>query len=198
MITKKADDCVLINAYSQGNEKAFGFLLMRHKDVVYRTILSKVHDSELAEDIFQETFMKIIEKLKKGDYTDEGKFRQWALRIANNLIIDHFRRVQRRKTVLESSSKFPDFTIFDILKDQNENVEQLITRTELETEVLGFVDFLPFKQRNILKMRIFQDLSYNEISEIENISVNTALGRMRYALINLRKILEKNDVVLEY
>jgi len=197
MINKQMEDRDLINAYINGNEKAFEILLMRHKNKIHRFIGMKLKDSDLTEDVFQDTFIKIINNLKSGSYNEEGKFLPWALRIAHNLVIDHFRRVSRVRMISESSSKSVDFNIFSTLKVQDENIEESITRGELESQMVDLVEYLPEPQRNILKMRLFQDLSFQDISEMEQISINTALGRMRYALINLRKLIEKHEMVLE-
>ena len=198
MINKQTEDRDLINAYIKGNEKAFEILLMRHKNKIHRYIGMKLRDTDLTEDIFQETFIKIINTLKSGAYNEEGKFLPWAMRIAHNLVIDHFRKSSRVRLISESSSKSDDFNIFSTLKLTDENIEQSITRGELESQMVGLVEYLPDTQRDILKMRIFQDLSFQDISEMENISINTALGRMRYALINLRKLIEKHEMVVEF
>ena len=197
MISKKTEDRELINAYINGNEKAFEILLIRHKNKIYRFINIKLRDNDLTEDIFQETFIKVINTLKSGSYNEEGKFLPWAMRIAHNLVIDHFRRISRVRIINESSSINPDFSIFSTLKFTDENIEEKISRIELESQMVGLVEYLPETQRDILKMRIFQDLSFQDISEMENISINTALGRMRYALINLRKLIEKHEMVVE-
>ncbi len=185
------DDRDLISAYINGNEKAFETLLLRHKDKMYRYIFMKVRNSELAEDIFQETFVKIINVLKLGNYNEEGKFLPWAMRIAHNMIIDHFRRSNKMRMISESSSRSDDFNIFSLLKLDEENVEEAITREELESQMVGLVEHLPKAQKDILRMRIFQDMSFKDIADLEDISINTALGRMRYALINLRKLIDK-------
>ena len=198
MIDKQTEDRDLINAYVKGNEKAFEILLMRHKNKIHRFISMKLRDTDLTEDIFQDTFIKIINTLKSGAYNDEGKFLPWAMRISHNLIIDHFRKSSRVRLISESSSKSDDFNIFSTLKLTDENIEQAITRGELESQMVELVEYLPDTQRDILKMRIFQDLSFQDISEMENISINTALGRMRYALINLRKLIEKHEMVVEF
>ncbi len=194
---KRMDDRELINAYINGSEKCFEVLLMRHKDKIYRFIHLKVKDRCLAEDIFQETFVKIINTLKLGTYNEEGKFLQWAMRIAHNLVIDHFRKANRVKMISESSSAKSDFNIFHVLPLGDKNIEESITYNELENQMVDLLDHLPENQRDILKMRIFQDLSFKDISEMEDISINTALGRMRYALINLRKLIEKHDLVTD-
>ncbi len=191
------DDRDLITLYINGNEKAFETLLLRHKDKMYRYIFMKIRNSELAEDIFQETFVKIIKVLKLGNYNEEGKFLPWAMRIAHNMIIDHFRRSNKMRMISESSSKNEDFNIFSTLKLDEENIEQTITREELEGQMVGLVDHLPKAQKDILRMRIFQDMSFKDIADLEDISINTALGRMRYALINLRKLIDKHQMITE-
>lgn len=197
MLYSTKEDRVLISEYLSGNEKAFEALLMRHKDRVHRFIFMKLRDSDLTEDLFQETFIKIINTLKKGNYNEEGKFLPWALRIAHNLIIDHFRKVNKVRFVSETTYKDSDFNIFDVLSDQSLNIEQSIMKEELESQVVELVKYLPKSQSDVLKMRIFQDLSFQEIAELEDISINTALGRMRYALMNLRKLIDKHQMMVE-
>jgi RNA polymerase sigma-70 factor (ECF subfamily) len=194
---KLMEDRELISLYIQGNENAFKTLLMRHKNKIYRFIQIKLNDRDLAEDIFQETFIKVINTFKLGTYNEEGKFLPWAMRIAHNLIIDHFRRTNKVSFVSESSSLKADFNIFSTLKLEDENIEDQITRTELENQMVDLVEYLPEMQRDILKMRLFQDLSFQDIADKEDISINTALGRMRYALINLRKLIEKHQLVID-
>ncbi|MCE2743845.1 MAG: sigma-70 family RNA polymerase sigma factor [Fluviicola sp.] len=197
MNMKLMEDRELISLYIQGNENAFKTLLMRHKNKIYRFIQIKLNDRDLAEDIFQETFIKVINTFKLGTYNEEGKFLPWAMRIAHNLIIDHFRRTNKVSFVSESSSLKADFNIFSTLKLEDENMEDQITRTELENQMVDLVEYLPEMQRDILKMRLFQDLSFQDIADKEDISINTALGRMRYALINLRKLIEKHQLVID-
>jgi len=197
MLYSKKEDHVLINEYISGNEKAFEALLMRHKDRVHRFILMKLKDADLTEDIFQETFIKVINTLKKGNYNEEGKFLPWALRIAHNLIIDYFRKANRVRFVSETTYKDSDFNIFDVLSDQSLNIEQLIIKDELETQMVDLVRFLPKSQRDVLEMRIFQELSFQDIADQEGISINTALGRMRYALMNMRKLIQEHQLMIE-
>jgi len=197
MLYSKKEDHVLINEYISGNEKAFEALLMRHKDRVHRFILMKLKDADLTEDIFQETFIKVINTLKKGNYNEEGKFLPWALRIAHNLIIDYFRKANRVRFVSETTYKDSDFNIFDVLSDQSLNIEQLIIKDELETQMVDLVRFLPKSQRDVLEMRIFQELSFQDIADQEGISINTALGRMRYALMNMRKLIQEHQLMVE-
>jgi RNA polymerase sigma-70 factor (ECF subfamily) len=194
---KRMDDRELITLYIDGNEKAFEVLLMRHKDKIYRFIYLKVRDQVLAEDIFQEAFVKIINTLKIGSYNEEGKFLPWAMRIAHNLVIDHFRKSSKVRMISESSSTKDDFNIFSTLSLEDKNVQEQISYDELEKQMVDLIEYLPLSQREILKMRIFQDMSFKDIAELEDISINTALGRMRYALINLRKLIEKHQMVTD-
>lgn len=197
MTMKRMDDRELITLYIDGNEKAFEVLLMRHKDKIYRFIYLKVRDQVLAEDIFQEAFVKIINTLKIGSYNEEGKFLPWAMRIAHNLVIDHFRKSSKVRMISESSSTKDDFNIFSTLSLEDKNVQEQMSYDELEKQMVELIEYLPLSQREILKMRIFQDMSFKDIAELEDISINTALGRMRYALINLRKLIEKHQMVTD-
>jgi RNA polymerase sigma-70 factor (ECF subfamily) len=170
---------------------------MRHKDKMYRFIYLKLRDKMLAEDVFQETFVKIINTLKLGTYNEEGKFLPWAMRIAHNLVIDHFRKSSKVRLISESSSMKDDFNIFSTLSQEDKNIQEVMSYEELEKQMVGLVDHLPATQRDILKMRIYNDMSFKDIAEAEDISINTALGRMRYALINMRKLIEKHQLVTD-
>lgn len=198
MELKRKDDRELITLYISGNEKAFETLLMRHKDKIYRFVYMKVRCQDLAHDIFQETFVKVINKFRLQEYNEEGKFLPWAMRIAHNLVIDHFRRTSRVKMVSESSSLKDDYSIFNTLSQTDKNVQEKLITDELESQMVHLIDYLPAAQKSIIQMRIFQDMSFKEIAEIEDISINTALGRMRYALMNIRKIIEQNNICIEY
>ncbi len=191
------DDRELITSYIDGNEKAFEALLMRHKDKIYRFVYLKLRDADLAQDIFQETFVKIINTLKAGSYNEEGKFLPWAMRIAHNLVIDHFRKSNKVRMISESSSTKDDFNIFSTLSLEDKNIQETMSYDELEKQMVDLIDHLPATQRDILKMRIFRDMSFKDIAEAEDISINTALGRMRYALINMRKLIEKHQLVTD-
>ncbi|HRP54114.1 MAG TPA: sigma-70 family RNA polymerase sigma factor [Fluviicola sp.] len=197
MAMKNLDDQSLVRFYLEGNEKAFEVLLLRHKDRIFRAVYAKVKDRDLAEDIFQETFVKIINTLKLGNYNEEGKFLPWAMRIAQNLVIDHFRKQTRFKVISEKNSKNDEFNIFSVLKLDELNAEQILSKEELETQLVSLIEYLPESQKEIILKRIFQDLSFKEIADSEDISINTALGRMRYALINLRKLIEKHQMVTD-
>lgn len=194
---KRMDDRELITVYIDGNEKAFEVLLMRHKDKIYRFIYLKIRNQELAQDIFQETFVKIINTLKLGAYNEEGKFLPWAMRIAHNLVIDHFRKANKVKMISESSSLKDDYNIFSTLSQEDKNIQEIMCYDELENQMVELIEHLPATQREILKMRIFRDMSFKDIAESEDISINTALGRMRYALINLRKLIDKHQLVTD-
>lgn len=191
-------DQELIRFYLSGNERAFEVLLLRHKDRLYRFIYSKVRDAEMANDLFQDTFMKVIYTLKNGSYNEEGKFLPWVMRIAHNLIIDVFRKQKKMRFLSESRSATDDYSVFNRLTTEDLNILQITCKEELNTQVLQMVEVLPDLQKSIIYMRLFQDLSFKEIAEIEDISINTALGRMRYALINLRKLMEKHEVVIDF
>jgi len=198
MAMDNIDDRELVNAYINGEEQAFEALLMRHKDKIYRFIYMKVRDTALAQDIFQDTFIKVVNTLKAGNYNEEGKFLPWAMRIAHNLVIDFFRKNNKVRMISESSSQREDFNIFHTLKLEDKNAQEEMTKIELESQMVQLLEHLPASQRDILKMRIFKEMSFKDIAEIEDISINTALGRMRYALINLRKLIEKHDLVVHY
>lgn len=189
------DDHQLVKQYIDGDEQAFEILLLRHKDKIFRSIYNKLRDYDLSEDIFQEAFIKIIQTLKLGNYNEEGKFLPWAMRIAQNLVIDHFRKSGRIKMINENSSRSEEFTIFSILKHDDANFLEAVSKAELEHQMVQLLDYLPESQKEIIEKRIFQDLSFKEIADLEGISINTALGRMRYALINMRKLIEKHQLV---
>jgi RNA polymerase sigma-70 factor (ECF subfamily) len=197
MLLNNLDDRDLISTYVNGNEKAFEVLLLRHKDKMYRFIYMKVRNRDLAQDIFQEAFVKIINTLKLGAYNEEGKFLPWAMRIAHNLVIDHFRKSSKMRMISESSSSREDFNIFSVLSLDEKNAYETLAYGELETQMVGLIDHLPESQRDILIKRLYQEMSFKDIAEMEDISINTALGRMRYALINLRKLIEKHQLVTE-
>ena len=185
-------DNELISLYVNGDESALKILIQRHEKRVFSYILLSVKNRELAEDIFQDTFIKVINTLRSGNYHEEGKFVQWVMRIANNLKIDYFRKMQRMPA-FESNG---EFDIFDIIYGTDPSVEQKMITEQLYAEVAEMVKYLPDEQREVLEMRIYQDISFKDIAEMTNVSINTALGRMRYALINLRKILKERNVLV--
>ena len=185
-------DGVLIGNYIKGDERALEILITRHKQKIYSFIYSKVFDKDVAEDIFQDTFIKVIRTLKRGNYNEEGKFLPWVMRISHNLVIDFFRKNNR----MPKFDNAGDFNIFSVLGDTSLNAENAIIKDQVETDVRRLVEELPDDQREVLLMRIYDDLSFKEISDKTGVSINTALGRMRYALINLRKIIERHNIVL--
>lgn len=185
-------DALLVSAYVNGDESALGELIARHKDRIYRFIYSKVYDRDVTEDIFQDTFVKVINTLKRGSYNEEGKFLPWVMRIAHNLVIDYFRR-NNRMPKFESND---DFNIFSVLSDGDLNAERSMIKDQVEKDVQRLIEELPEDQKEVLIMRIYKEMSFKEISEQTGVSINTALGRMRYALINLRKVIERNQIVL--
>lgn len=187
-------DQELIRGYLSGNEKSFEILLKRNKGRVFGYIISKVRDEELANDIFQEVFIKVIRTIKNGSYNEEGKFLPWVLTIAHNLVVDHFRKSAKMQMVSESRSKSDEFSIFSVLKLEDKNIEDSIIKEQIENDVVRLVEHLPHEQRDVLVNRIFKGMSFKDIAEMEDISINTALGRMRYALINLRKLVDKHNV----
>ena len=176
-------DSILVKNYINGDEKALEILINRHNQRITSFIYSKVLDRDVAEDIFQDTFIKVIKTLKKGKYSEEGKFLPWVMRIAHNLVIDHFRK-NKRMPKFEGSD---DFNIFSVIKDEKLNAEKQIIKDQIESDLTLLIDELPDDQKEVLIMRIYKDMSFKEISENTDVSINTALGRMRYALINLRK-----------
>ena len=186
-------DRQLICDYLDGNDYAFEVLLNRHRDKIYTSIYLFVKDHSQADDIFQEVFIKIVDTLRRGKYNHEGKFVQWAMRISYNLCVDHFRRNKRRPIVNTKD----DFDIFDVLKSPNANAEDQIIRSQTHSKVRELVDALPPEQREVVILRHYADLSFKEIAALTRVSINTALGRMRYALINIRKMVAKQEVVLQ-
>ena len=193
MLLSKLSDGELVALYLQGNSKSFEVLIQKHKSKIYAFILSKIRNKDLAEDIFQETFIKVINSLQKGKYNEEGKFLPWVMRIANNLVIDYFRKAKKMRTIAPTN----DFNIFDILQDGDRNIEDNLVNDQVHKDLRKLIEYLPEDQKEVLKMRYYAELSFKEISESTGVSINTALGRMRYALINLRKLIDSNQVDLQ-
>jgi|TARA_R110002051_G_scaffold18194_2_gene52614 RNA polymerase sigma-70 factor (ECF subfamily) len=186
------DDATLVRNYITGDENSLAVLIARHKQRIYSFIYSKVYDRDVAEDVFQDTFIKVIRTLKRGKYNEEGKFLPWVMRIAHNLVIDHFRRNNR----MPKFDNDGEFSIFSVLSDSSLNAEKQMCKDQVESDVRRLILELPDDQREVLHMRVYQEMSFKEISERTGVSINTALGRMRYALINLRKVIEKHNIVL--
>lgn len=185
-------DAVLIREYASGNEWALAQLIERHKSRIYSFIISKVKDRDLADDIFQETFIKVINTIRKENYNEEGKFLPWVMRISHNLVIDHFRRQNKVQFQREQE----EYSIFNKIIDDQMNIETQLVAEQIEDDLQSLILRLPTDQQEIVRMRMYDDLSFKEISEQSGISINTALGRMRYAIINLRKIIAENKIIL--
>jgi len=185
-------DATLVSDYIKGNEAALSQLISRHQQRIYSFVYSKVYDKDITEDIFQDTFIKVIRTLKRGGYNEEGKFLPWVMRIAHNLVIDHFRK-NKRMPKFDNSG---DFNIFSVLSDGDLNAEKQIIKDQVETDVRRLIEELPDDQKDVLVMRIYKDMRFKEIALKTDVSINTALGRMRYALINLRKLIDKHNIIL--
>lgn len=185
-------DQELVDLYIAGNEPCLEILIARHKKRVFSYVMMVVRDRHLAEDIFQDTFIKVIQTLKRGSYNDEGKFLPWVLRIAHNLVIDHFRR-QKRMPVVDGGE---EFDIFSVISMRQGNIEDRLVKKQVRSDLRDAIVRLPQEQREVLIMRHYMDMSFKEIADSTNVSINTALGRMRYALINLRKSMEKKNIAL--
>ncbi|MDB4621130.1 sigma-70 family RNA polymerase sigma factor [Flavobacteriaceae bacterium] len=188
----KEKDCVLVKAYIDGCERSLAVLIERHKLKIYNFINSKVADRDISEDIFQDTFIKVIKTLRKGSYHEEGKFLPWVMRISHNLIIDHFRK-SNRIPIFESKD---EFDIFQIIGDDAPNIESNMIDKQVVEDLKKLIVELPEDQREVLTMRLYKDMSFKEIAEVTGVSINTALGRMRYAVINIRKLIEEHQIVL--
>ncbi len=197
MILSQLSDSQLIQSYVAGKEEAFAQLLSRHQEAIFKFIYNKVKDAELSNDLFQETFVKVIQKLKLGAYNEEGKFLPWVLRIAHNLVIDHFRKVAKHRMISERHSWSEDYNIFHRIASEDANFVQTTTAEEIAEQLHAMMAHLPESQREMIYMRLFEERSFKEISESEGVSINTALGRMRYALLNLRKMIDEHALTME-
>ncbi len=185
-------DAVLVKNYISGDESALALLINRHQSKIYGFIYSKIGDRDLSDDIFQDTFIKVIKTLKTSSYNEEGKFLPWVMRIAHNLVVDHFRKAKKMPFQRETE----EYSIFNYMTDNSLNIEGQIISEQVESDLAKLLDELPADQKEVLVMRMYQDLSFKEIADLTGVSINTALGRMRYALLNLRKIIEKNQIIL--
>ena len=192
MLSSNLSDQELVKKYVNGDNYSFEVLLNRHKNRVFAFIMSKIKNKDLSEDIFQDTYVKVVNSLQKGKYNEEGKFLPWVMRIAHNLVIDHFRK-QKKMHMVRSNN---DFDIFDIIKDDSINVDDRLIRDQIFNDLRALINLLPKDQKEVLKMRYFEEMSFKKIAEYFDISINTALGRMRYALINLRVLSKKRHVDL--
>ncbi len=185
-------DQELVRQYIAGDHSSLERLIKKHESKIFSYIMLIIKDKHLAEDIFQDTFIKVINTLKAGAYNEEGKFLPWVMRIAHNLIIDHFRKSKRMPTIDNSE----DYDIFETLRIFDYTIEDKMVIEQIHKDVKTLIEYLPDEQKQVLKMRHYGDMSFKEIAEQTNVSINTALGRMRYALINLRKIVEEKSVIL--
>jgi len=188
----RIDDAELIREYLNGDERSLEFLIERHNRRIFNFIYSKVFDREVTEDIFQDTFIKVIRTMKLGKYNEEGKFLPWVMRIAHNLVVDHYRKSNRMPRYEGSA----EFHVFSVLQDDKLNAEKRLIKDQIESDLGIMIDRLPPEQQDVVRMRMYQDMSFKEIAEKTGVSINTALGRMRYALINLRKFIEEHQIVL--
>ena len=193
---KTQTDSKLIFQYQNGDEKALSTLINRHKKGLFTFIYYKLMDEDLANDIFQDTFIKVIVTLKEGRYKEENKFILWAKRIAHNLIIDHFRLQSKNIKISETSFENEEFSIFDIIKEPDGNIEDMLIENQINEDLVKMLVLLPENQQEVIKLRYFDGLSFKEIADHTETSINTTLGRVRYALINLRKIMEEHKIVL--
>ena len=187
------NDQELVQAYIKGDQSAIESLINRHRSKVYTYILLTIKNQQLAEDLFQETFIKVIQSLRGGKYRDNGRFLSWVIRIAHNLIIDHFRKEKQMNSV---SNDDTEVDLFNSKKLSDENIEEMIINSQIKTEIRILINELPNDQREVVLLRHYGGLSFKEIADQTDVSINTALGRMRYALINLRKLIEEKKLTL--
>ena len=192
MVNIQLPDASLVKEYVAGNEDALTKLIKRHESKIYGFIYSKIPDRDITNDIFQDTFIKVIKTLKSNSYNEEGKFLPWVMRISHNLVVDHYRKNKKMPMFRETE----EFSIFYIMSDDSLTIENKIIAEQVEMDLQKLIQELPADQKEVLVMRMYQDMSFKEISESTGVSINTALGRMRYALMNLRKVIDKHQIVL--
>ena len=192
MVNTPLPDASLVKEYVAGNEDALAKLIKRHESKIYGFIYSKIPDRDITNDIFQDTFIKVIKTLKSNSYNEEGKFLPWVMRISHNLVVDHYRKTKKMPMFRETE----EFSIFSIMSDDSLTIENKIISEQVEMDLKKLIEELPADQKEVLVMRMYQDMSFKEIADSTGVSINTALGRMRYALLNLRKIIEKNQIIL--
>jgi len=185
-------DALLVQDYVAGNEDALATLIKRHESKIYGFIYSKVSDRDVANDIFQDTFIKVIKTLKSNSYNEEGKFLPYVMRISHNLVIDFFRKNKKMPMYRETE----EFSVFSIMTDDSLTIENQLIADQVELDIQKLIEELPEDQKEVLIMRMYKDMSFKEISEITGVSINTSLGRMRYALMNLRKVIDKHQIIL--
>jgi RNA polymerase sigma-70 factor (ECF subfamily) len=194
MNMNQLSDAILVKQYIAGNEQAISILISRHQTKIYSFIYSKISDRDLTEDVFQDTFIKVINKLKSGSYNEEGKFLSWVMRIAHNLVVDHFRSTKKMPFNRDSE----DFSVFARMVDSEPTIEKKLVSNQIEHDIRLMINELPDEQKEVLVLRMYNDMSFMEIAEQTDVSINTSLGRMRYALMNLRKLIEKNKIILTH
>lgn len=192
MANVQTPDALLVKKYVAGDESALATLITRHQSKIYGFIYSKISDSDISDDIFQDTFIKVIKTLKSDSYNEEGKFLPWVMRIAHNLVIDHFRKNKKMPMSRETET----YSIFSFISDNVPTIENQLITEQIYDDLKRLVEELPQEQKDVVEMRFYQDLSFKEIAALTGVNINTALGRMRYALINLRKLIEKNQIIL--
>ncbi|MBP7167828.1 MAG: sigma-70 family RNA polymerase sigma factor [Bacteroidia bacterium] len=185
-------DQELVSLFLKGKEDTLQQLILRHERKVFTSIYLLVKDRDLANDLFQETFIKVINTLRSGNYNEEGKFLSWVLRIAHNLVIDHFRSLKRMPMVYDND----EYSVFDTIQLEDSNIEDKIITEQIHGQVRRLIEELPYDQREVVIMRHFANMSFKEIADTTQVSINTSLGRMRYALINLRKLIDEKQLVL--
>ncbi len=186
------NDQELVSEFLRGNEDTLQVLIIRHERKIFTSIYLLVKDRDLANDIFQETFIKVIKTLRSGNYNEEGKFLSWVLRIGHNLVIDHFRGLKRMPMVYDTE----EYSVFDTIPLEDINIEDKMIAEQIQTTVRALIEQLPYDQREVVIMRHFANMSFKEIADATGVSINTSLGRMRYALINLRKLIQEKQLVL--
>lgn len=191
--TSQMTDNGLVEAYVNGNNKAFDELLRRHQTKLFAYIMRIVNDADIADDIFQETFVKVITNIRQGKYVDTGKFSAWLMRIAHNIIIDHFRQIKSEKTVSTDDENSP---ILNNAELAEASIEESMVNTQIHDDIRRIIDALPDNQREVLQMRFYQGLSFKEIAEATGTGINTALGRMRYAILNMKRLADANHIEL--
>ena len=185
-------DAVLVKNYLNGDESALSSLIERHQSKIYGFIYSKINDRDLSDDIFQDTFIKVIKTLKTKSYNEEGKFLPWVMRIAHNLVVDYFRKAKKMPFLRETE----EFSIFNYMTENSQTIENQMILDQVEVDLTRLLNELPDDQKEVILMRMYQDLSFKEIADMTEVSINTALGRMRYGLLNLRKIMEEKQILL--
>ena len=192
MVNTPLPDASLVKEYVAGNEDTLAKLIKRHESKIYGFIYSKIPDRDITNDIFQDTFIKVIKTLKSNSYNEEGKFLPWVMRISHNLVVDHYRKTKKMPMFRETE----EFSIFSIMSDDSLTIENKIISEQVEMDLKKLIEEHPADQKEVMVMRMYQDMSFKEISESTGVSINTALGRMRYALMNLRKVIDKHQIVL--